>query len=295
MGSEHPFFSIIIPTRGRPRQLGTCLEALSRLDYPRNRFEVIVVDDGSEMPPGEVVASFRNQINARLLTQTHAGPAAARNTGAAQARGSFLAFTDDDCKPAPDWLTALAARITRSPDCAIGGQTFNALPDNPYSTAHQLISDIVYAYYNAHSHQARFFATNNLAVPTDRFRAIGGFDAGSFPLASEDRDFCDRWLHCGYRMVYAPEVRVYHTHVLTFSSFLRHHFRHGCGAFRFQHIRIRSKTGPVKLDLGFYLHLLKYPLSQGWRRRTILLEWLVILARVVYVAGYYWERLHREA
>jgi len=61
--------------------------------------DVVIVDDDSPTAPVEIVDSFHNQINVRLVVQTRAGPAAARNTGAANATGEFLAFTDDDCAP----------------------------------------------------------------------------------------------------------------------------------------------------------------------------------------------------
>ena len=77
---------------------------MTRLGYPQDRFEVIVVDDGSEPPMDSVVSFFRDRLELVLLSQANSGPAAARNTGAAQAKGKFLAFTDDDCTPAPDWL-----------------------------------------------------------------------------------------------------------------------------------------------------------------------------------------------
>jgi glycosyltransferase involved in cell wall biosynthesis len=92
MEQKQPFFSIIIPTYGRPNQLEVCLNSLSRVDYPSNCFEVIVVDDGSETPPEAVVANFRDQISITLLIQPNSGPASARNTGAAHAKGEFLAF-----------------------------------------------------------------------------------------------------------------------------------------------------------------------------------------------------------
>ncbi|MFB0545810.1 MAG: glycosyltransferase family 2 protein [Anaerolineae bacterium] len=298
MGKKQPFFSIIVPTHARPGQLVACLQSLTRLHYPKDRFEVIIVDDGSEKPPEAVIASFRSQLDVTLLTQPHAGPAAARNTGAAQARGEFLAFTDDDCAPAPDWLKALAARLATAADCAVGGQTLNALPDNPYSTASQLIIDVVYAYYNANPAQARFFATNNLTVPADRFQAIGGFDAALFPFASEDRDFCDRWLHHGYRMIYAPEVVVYHAHVLTLRTFLRQHFRYGCGAFRFHKARVQRDPGFSIVELEFYrklLGLLRDSLSQVPGRRTLPLAMLLVLWQVANTVGFLWEGWRRYA
>jgi len=108
-----PFFSIVVPTCDRPRQLAACLQSLARLDYPRDRFEVIVVDDGTTTAAPALVVEMKAGPDVRLVRQPHAGPAAARNLGASHARGSLLAFTDDDCAPAPDWLWALAARFER--------------------------------------------------------------------------------------------------------------------------------------------------------------------------------------
>jgi GT2 family glycosyltransferase len=296
MRQEQPFLSIVIPTYARPRQLATCLQSLACLDYPHDRFEVIVVDDGSETPPEAVVASFCGQLDVTLLTQAHAGPAVARNTGAARAKGKFLAFTDDDCAPAPDWLQSLAARFARASDCAIGGRTLNALPDNPYSTASQLLVAYLYSYYNADPDQARFFASNNLAMPADRFHTIGGFDTTYTRTAAEDRELCDRWLHHGYRMTYAPEALVYHAHVLTFRTFWRQHFNYGRGAFHFQQARAHRACGRIRLEpLPFYLNLLRYPSSQAQGWRALLLAALLVVSQVVNAAGFFWEWTNRIA
>jgi len=136
---QHPLISIIIPTYNRPQQLALCLQALARQHYPH--FEVIVVDDGSQTRLFECVDNFRDQLDITLLTQDNAGPAAARNTGAAQAKGQFIAFTDDDCQPDANWLKNLAACFKENPDAAIGGKTINQLPKNSYSTASQLLID----------------------------------------------------------------------------------------------------------------------------------------------------------
>lgn len=290
MGQEQPFFSIIVPTYARPKQLAACFESLARLDYPRERFEVIVVDDGSGTSPETVVAFFRDRLDITLLTQPHAGPASARNTSAAKAKGELLAFTDDDCTPAPDWLQALAARFATAPDHVIGGQTLNALPNNPYSTASQLLIDYLYAYYNGITSQARFLTSNNLALPTDRFHAIGGFDTTFTRAGAEDREFCDRWLHCGYRMTYAPEVLVYHAHGLAAHTFWQQHFNYGRGAFRFHQGRARRGPGSIRLEgLSFYLNILCYPFSQTTSGRALLLAALLAVSQAANAVGFVWE------
>ena len=220
MAGLQPFFSIVIPTYNRPKELTACLESLTRLDYPRDCFEVVVVDDGSKMSLDAVIAHFQKQLNLTLISQANAGPATARNTGAKYAQGEFLAFIDDDCTPATNWVKALANRFATTPDCMVGGQTIDALPNNPYSTGSQLLVDYLYQQYNADLYQAGFLASNNMAFPATAFRNLGGFDT-SFPLAAgEDREFCDRWLARGNKTIYAPEVLIYHAHHLNFMLFL---------------------------------------------------------------------------
>ncbi len=139
--SEHSplTISVIIPTLSRPGLLTQCLEALARQTYPRERFEVIVADDGSPEPVIGVVDAFRHRLDVTYLQLPHAGPGAARNAGAAPARGDLLAFTDDDCEPEPGWLDALAGRFAANSNVGVGGRVVNALPANIYSETSQLL------------------------------------------------------------------------------------------------------------------------------------------------------------
>lgn len=296
MEQKQPLFSIIVPTYARPERLANCLESFAQLDYPRDHFEVIVVNDGSEIPLETVVAPLQNRLNIIPLTQPHAGPATARNTGAMAAKGKFLVFTDDDCTAAADWLQALEARFATAPTCLIGGQTLNALPDNLYSTASQLLIDYLYSYYNANPEQARFFTSNNFALPADSFHALNGFDT-TFPLAAgEDREFCARWLHCGYPTLYAPEVKVYHAHDLTLSKFWRQQFNYGRGAFCFHQRSSQQDMGEKsRQPLSFYRNLLTYPFSQTSQHSLPFLAALFFLSQVAIATGLFWEKRFYQA
>jgi len=297
MTEKLPFFSIVVPTYERPSQLTACLECLACQTYPRDRFEVIVVkDDGGTLSETEI-ARFAGRLEIRWHTQACAGPAAARNAGAACAKGEFLAFTDDDCWPGSGWLDAMAARFDVTADCAIGGRTLNAFVGNPYSIASQQLVDYLYDYYNADPNCALFFASNNLALPADRFRAVGGFD-GAFPLAAgEDREFCDRWLRHGYQMIYAPEAIVYHAHGLTLRTFWHQHFSYGRGAWRFRKLCSCRDRSALRLEcLSFYIRLMLYPLLRAAPRRSSLSAALLILSQAANSVGFCWEatnRLHK--
>ena len=295
MGDRHPTFSLIIPTYRRPAQLSACLQALTRQDYPRDLFEVIVVDDGGETPLDPVVTPFTNQLAVTLIRQANAGPAVARNTGVARARGQWLAFTDDDCTPAPSWLRALAACFTATPADAVAGRTVNALPDNPYATASQLLVSFLFAYHNTDPQQARFATTSNLALPAEPFRALAGFDP-TFPVpGGEDYELCNRWLSHGYRLRYAPEAVVYHWHLLNLRTFCRQHFHYGRGAFHLRRTGMSQRRERRRRQpLLFYRRLFPYVCAQGEGRQTPRLLTLLLLAQVVNTAGFYWER-HRRA
>jgi GT2 family glycosyltransferase len=285
-------FSIVIPTFNRREQLISCLTSLTRLHYSCERFEVIVVDDGCDTPLDKDMIQFKDKMYLTLVTRPNGGPARARNTGVSSAKGRFLAFIDDDCRPAPDWLTAMSIRLSKTPKNIIGGRTLNGYPSNIFSSASQRIVDSVYANYNADPTQARFFATNNMVICAQLFRKVGGFDEGFVLLACEDREFCDRWLHYGHQMTYAPEAIIYHAHNLTLRKYCLQHFTYGRGALHFHRIRARRKSGRLYQEMKFHLNLknwLLQPLKEkrGWQMLNM--AFLLILWQVVNALGFIYE------
>lgn len=287
-----PFFSVVVPTYDRPERLAACLDALARQSRPAASFEVVVSDDGSARMPTAIVDWFRDRLRLTLVTGPNAGPATARNRGAARARGRYLAFVDDDCLPEPGWLESLERRFAAAPDALIGGGIANALPENPYSSATQLIVSYVYDYFERVPAPYRFFNTSNLAVGADGFRRLGGF-AEDFALpAGEDYDLCHRWQHAGGRTLYAPEARVHHAHHLTLTTFCRQHFNYGRGLFTCRlRIARRSGRGIRGERGGFYVGLLRYPLAQGVGARRWLHAGLVALSQLLTAAGVLREAL----
>ena len=291
MNQDLPFFSVIIPTYERPTQLANCLRALARLSYPVERFEVIVVDDGSVHTPGNILEQFGGMLNLKLLRQKNTGPAGARNFGAKHARGQFLAFTDDDCEPDDGWLRALAYRFANTPERIVGGRTLNALTRNPYSEMSQIIIEVVYEHFNADPDDARFFASNNFAMPAARFHEMKGFDEAF--ITSEDREICARWRSRGWRLTYAPEAIIYHAHPLTLSTLWRQHFGYGRGALRFHRASTARGGGRFKPDLVFYLSLLRSSAAPARRFRAAQLTALLLWSQAANAAGFFYEKYRR--
>jgi GT2 family glycosyltransferase len=295
MPPNGPEYSIIVPTYRRHEQLARCLTSIEALAFPRHRFELIVVDDGSGNPPADLIAGLDRSLDAQLVCARHGGPAAARNAGAQLARGHYLVFTDDDCAPQRHWLTAIDECMReRAEPRAVGGRTVNILADDVYASASQGIVDFLYEYYGDHAAPWRFFTSNNLAVTRHEFMEIGGFNE-SFPLAAaEDRDFCERWRAAGYELQYAPNAVVDHAHRLGFTRFNRQHFAYGRGAFDLHRSRARRGQRALRLEPGnFYLGLISYPLRRSRSVRALGLSALHFWSQVAYAAGYFFERTRR--
>jgi GT2 family glycosyltransferase len=250
-------------------------------------FEVIVSDDGSAKPVAPTVEAFANRMTVSVVRKSRGGPASARNEGARQARGQLIAFTDDDCVPAPTWLETLVDRMRRHPGSLIGGSIVNLLPNDPYATATQLIMSCVYDYYARSAADHRFFSTTNLAVPTNRFWLLDGFSERFPRAAGEDYDFCARWREAGFPNEYAPEVEVGHAHGHTLGSFLKQHYGYGRALLRVREgmARRHGRSG-IELEApGFYRQLLTYPLKHSADGRGVRNAALVLVAQVATVVG----------
>jgi len=281
-----PRFSVVIPSFNRPDRLRECLSAIAGLDRADPAFEVVVVDDGSREPLEPQVRDALDGLDVRFVRQENRGPAAARNAGARVARGEFLAFTDDDCRPEPLWLSALSDTLSKAPDALVGGYVPNALRTNVFAQTSQDLVDYLNEYFGAEHGSAQFFTSNNLACRRERFLALGGFDE-SFPLAAgEDREFGMRWRDRGGPLLFAPAAVVSHAHDLSLARFWRQHANYGRGAHHLHRVRAFSGRRAPKLESArFYLGLMGYPLKKTGPRRLTRAA-LMLLSQIAMVAGY---------
>jgi glycosyltransferase involved in cell wall biosynthesis len=266
--------SVIVPTRDRHDQLRLCLEALEHQTL--SGFEVIVVDDGS-LDAGTVADVVAGAPHARLLVASGGGPAAARNLGAADARAPLLCFTDDDCRPEPGWVAAIADSVDRGAE-AVAGPTFAAITTNPSSVASQTVTNhLMEESRDDVCGTVGFAPTSNVGCLTEVWRAVP-FDDRYPSAAGEDRDWCARLAAQGVALHVEPAARVGHAQDLTLTAFWRQQARYGRGAFRF-HGNGGSERGlqPV----GFYTRLVRAGFAHGAGVGA-----LVVLAQVATAWGF---------
>jgi GT2 family glycosyltransferase len=191
-----PAISVVIPTYRRETRLAFTLDALAVQTLPRDRFEVIVVRDSSDgsltLPP--------QGLEVRFLTMPGPGPAMRRNHGWRNARAPIVAFTDDDCRPAPDWLERLLA-AHRGDDAVLEGRT-EPDPD-----------EVHLLHGSARSMEVirgdRWYPTCNLAYSRALLERLGGFDE-ELAFFGEDTDLGLRAERAGARLVYVDEAVVWH-------------------------------------------------------------------------------------
>ncbi|HKC24016.1 MAG TPA: glycosyltransferase [Thermoanaerobaculia bacterium] len=221
--------SVVIPTHGRRAILARVLDALAAQAGEVAELETIVVDDGSRDDTQELLGLRRaDAANVAVLRQKNAGPACARNAGAAAARGARLVFLGDDTVPEPGFLATHAAPPERGRPVAVLGYTTwdtERMRVTPFLThlnergaqfGYALIADPEDVPFN-------FFYTSNVSLPRDAFFALGGFDV-SFPSAAwEDVELAYRASRAKERLliVYRPSARARHEHPTTLESVLR--------------------------------------------------------------------------
>lgn len=196
-----PFVSIIVPVKNEEQRLQRLLEVLSSLDYPRERYEIIVADNGSS-DATEAVA--RKMEGILVCSAPKGGSYAARNAAVRLARGEVLAFTDADCTPAAGWLKAGVARLLSGSDLVAGAIQFELSRD---SVAHRFDKKF-FLQQERWVTEKRSGATANLFVKRTLFEQMGGF---SEELTSGgDFAFCKKATESGCVLTYEQAAIVHH-------------------------------------------------------------------------------------
>jgi len=225
--------SIIIPVREQNKNLEECLRYCLELDY--SNYEIIVLPD----------KSFKNALDKiRIIPTGDMGPATKRDIGAKNAEGEILAFLDDDAFPRRDWLRNATKYFNDLEIAAVGGPAITPESD---SFAQKVSGAVFLSPLNGRAVERYWpgkkvrdvddWPSVNLLVRRGDFLAVGGFNSGYWP--GEDTKLClDLSKKLNKKIVYAPDVLVYH------------HRRAGL----FNHLR---QIGRYGLHRGFFAR--KYP------------------------------------
>jgi len=223
-----PDISVVIATRGRPRELAACLEALEKQTY--YDFEIVVVD--SAPPVGdESTREIAGRFNARYLREERPGSSRARNLGAREAAAPIIAFTDDDALPEPDWLQHITTEFEDPTIAAVVGKTL-AIPSETEAAS---LFERTGGFVNGGAERSEFTRDTPSWFPFIAFHGLGmlanmavrqsyflrsrsegwhGFDErlgrGSHIHGFDENYALFSLVHEGKKVVYSPAVEVLH-------------------------------------------------------------------------------------
>jgi glycosyltransferase involved in cell wall biosynthesis len=212
-GAEFPaMVSVVVPTRNRAAKLRVCLRGLLTQDYPADRYEVVVVDDGSADNTRAVVdlaGGGDAHPRVRYVHQPHRGVSAARNAGARAAAGDPVAFTDDDTEAPPSWLRALVEGVGRHPEAeGFGGPVWLRCEGRAPRTCgrERLASELDLGPSDLATPHV---LGANLAARRSALRLGGGFDE-RIVIGGEDAEWTTRLQRAGGRVVYLADAGLWH-------------------------------------------------------------------------------------
>lgn len=298
---SYPRVSIIIPVRDQPGDLGECLHSLANLDYPKDRLEIIVVDDGSRKEVSSIITSSDITI---VGQKKSLGPASCRNIGAEKAGGDILAFLDADCTAGENWLKEIIPFFKATTVGAVGGYVdgyYRKSFLDRYETSASSLNMGKRLLIEGKSTSSFYVPTANLLVRRDIFMSTAGFQAGM--RIGEDVDFCWRLRDLGHTLLYVPFGRVAHKHRNRLDKMLQRRARYGTSEAVLYHThrdKRKSLQIPVLSGLSFLaltlstLIMSPYPLPfillffglDLWRRSSVVKNFKIGLAfiQLVYAA-----------
>jgi glycosyltransferase involved in cell wall biosynthesis len=195
-----PQVSVVVAVRNGERRIGRCLEALLAQSWPRERLEIVVVDDASTDRTRERASAFPVRV---LALPARGGPYAARNAGVRAAAGEVLAFTDSDCAPAKDWVERACAALAAQGADLVAGQVRFAL--GPGAGAAGVVDALTNLDQQRSVAERGVAKTGNLFATRRVFAAIGPFPERR---SGGDVEWTARASGAGFALVYAPDAVV---------------------------------------------------------------------------------------
>ncbi len=221
--------SVVIPVYNGAATLEATLRALSEQTLQRDRYEIVVVDDGSRDSSGEIAHAYAD----RTIAQCNAGAPSARNAGIRAASGAWIAFTDADCVPSRGWLAALlSAAQKKANSIGAAGKTLGLESKTPAAQFVDLMGGLDAQRYLAHP-RFPFAPTGNALYRRQYLLEVGGFDERYATF-----DACD--LHTrllrqypGQPFTYEPRALVLHRHRAGWRAYWQQQFFYGVGYAQF--------------------------------------------------------------
>ncbi len=304
MSIARPQYSIIIPTYNRAKTLALTLDSVCDQTISPEKYDVLVIDDGSIDNTESLVKSFKLKVKnpeIRYFKIKHGGPAKARNFGIKESKGEIIFFTDDDCTVPEDWMETLLSGLKRHskatgaggwylpPESEMGKNAsfwrrrsahyiaYKAL-NNSFGGRYEILSNDPFRYFGVSAYN-----TANICYKKAVLEKVGGFKEDFYWPGAEDNDLAFRITLVGHLLLYIP-FYVTDYSARNFKGFVKLYFRRGANNYllRTIHRRVLEKLRPGFVGefgslASFQSHFL------GPEKLFAFLEWLSINAGIRYM------------
>lgn len=213
-------YSVIIPVYNGEKTISACVQSLLDQNINRDRYEIIVMDDGSMDKTREKTTVY---TQVRYMYQENSGPAVARNNAVKIANGEIVLFIDADCEASRDWILEMTKPFVTSEIVGTKG-AYRTKQDEWVARIVQMEYEMKYERMKRERY-IDFIDTYSAAFRREVFIKTGGFDT-TFPCASvEDQEFSFRLSGLGYKMVFNPDAIVYHLHSSSIPAYCKKKFK----------------------------------------------------------------------
>lgn len=240
-------YSIIVATYNRLDEIKELIASFEKVNYPENKFELVIADDGSSDGTREYLQDEDFDVQLRYLRQENKGPGAARNLGMEEARGEYFIFIDSDCTVPEDYLTAIDQNLSEYEWDAFGGpDTYR--PDFP-----PMLKAINYSMTSfigtggtrgSKRSLTKFYPRSfNMGIHRKVYRKIGGMGKLRH---GQDMDFSARIYRAGFTVGLIEDAYVYHKRRTNLRRFFKQVFNWGVA---------RINLGPLHPNLLKPIHL----------------------------------------
>lgn len=304
---ENIDLSLIIPLYNRPDEIDELLESLTL--QSRRDFEVVVVEDGLDIPSKDIVGKYLQQLDITYITKQNGGPGPARNYGAKHAKGNYLVFLDSDCLIPPQYVASVMERLNTDYSDVYGG------PDKAHPSFTPVQKSINYSMTSflttggirgRRNSMEKFHPRSfNMGVSKAVFASLDGFSRMRF---GEDVDFSMRIMEAGYTTQLNEQAFVYHKRRTDYRKFFKQVFNSGIARVNLS----KRHPGTLKLvhtlpaafifvsTLLIFLAILLSPVfiiplvlffilvfvDAVFRERSLRVGWLSICAVITQLTGY---------
>ncbi|MBN1794266.1 MAG: glycosyltransferase [Candidatus Omnitrophica bacterium] len=227
MQAEFPFISIVIPVRNEASVLARCLESLGKLDYPKDRYEIIIADGLSTDRSAEIARSF----GAIVISNEGLTATTGRNSGFACAQGDIVAFTDADCVFDPGWLKNSLKYLGDPRVAGVSGPTRFPPDSSHFEAAVNLIFNMVAkTHYTVHMQELNRpreihdIPGCNALYKKEALEKVMPLDENL--LTAEDVWVNYLLRNAGYRLLLTPDIIVWHYRRSSPKKFIRQMYRY---------------------------------------------------------------------